>query len=48
MNDIDRNERKKKPEQRKDGAMKEMQAMNEEENQKRKWQQQKDQSKGGF
>lgn len=40
-------EKSNKPEQERDGAMKEMQALNEEENKKRKWEQQKDQNKGG-
>ncbi|HEX7064459.1 MAG TPA: hypothetical protein VF199_05265 [Bacillales bacterium] len=37
----------RKPEQRKDGEMKEIQALTEEENKERKWQQQKEQNKGG-
>jgi hypothetical protein len=38
---------KRKPKQEKDGEMKEMQAMTEEENKERKWQKQKDENKGG-
>lgn len=42
--DVDRSN---KPKQQREGSMKEMQALNEEENKQRKWEQQKDQNQGG-
>ncbi|HET7580911.1 MAG TPA: hypothetical protein VFK33_16650 [Bacillales bacterium] len=44
---MDRRKEANKPEQKRDGEMKEMQALNEEENKERKWQQQRDQNRGG-
>lgn len=38
---------KPKPEQQRAGEMKKMQALNAKENKERKWQQQKDQNRGG-
>jgi hypothetical protein len=44
---MDKAQSNRKPQQRRDGEMKEMQAMNEKENKERKWQQQRDQARGG-
>lgn len=44
---MDNKQTNRKPEQQREGEMKEMQAMNEKENKERKWQQQKDQARGG-